>query len=228
MPDKEDELISTAPVLVSDFDGTMTKYDFYQLVATQLMPVGYPDVWQQFLTGELSHFSALQHIFADIRVSEEKLLTIAHAMELDKGLPTAVTRLQSAGWEVVVASAGCEWYITRLLQEQNIHIPIHANPGIFSPEHGLQMALPTTSPYYSSSTGIDKEAVVRAMLHTHACVAFAGDGRPDLPAAMLVPAGRRFARGWLATELSARGVPFQHFTNWSEIAAVLLKENSSC
>jgi 2-hydroxy-3-keto-5-methylthiopentenyl-1-phosphate phosphatase len=53
-------------------------------------------------------------------------------------------------------------------------------------------------------------------------VAFAGDGPPDLQAALLVPPGLRFARGGLAEELRARGEAFQPFSRWSEIARELV------
>ena len=37
----------TRKVLVSDFDGTMTRRDFYQLVAERLLPPGTPDYWRE-------------------------------------------------------------------------------------------------------------------------------------------------------------------------------------
>ena len=54
-------------------------------------------------------------------------------------------------------------------------------------------------------------------------VAFAGDGRPDLRPALLVPPQLRFARGWLAEALSERGEKFHPFEHWSEIADQLQK-----
>ena len=84
------------------------------------------------------------------------------------------------------------------------------------------MELPEGSPYLSKSTGIDKEAVVREMVAKHRIVAFAGDGRPDEPAAMLVPPERRFARGWLAETLRAKEIAFRPFDHWSQIADMLL------
>ncbi len=86
------------------------------------------------------------------------------------------------------------------------------------------MTLPTDSPYFSPHTGIDKEAVVRHAVEDGRCVAFAGDGQPDLPAAMLVPPPRRFARGWLADYLNAEGIPFQPFSRWAEISKRLLDQ----
>jgi 2-hydroxy-3-keto-5-methylthiopentenyl-1-phosphate phosphatase len=212
------------PILVSDFDGTMTEFDFYQLAAQQLVPPGTPDYWGEYLAGRLTHFEALRRIFTHIRADEATVMATAQQMNLDQDLSTQAARLQGAGWKIVVASAGCNWYIQRLLAAAGtMGIVVHANPGVLDPEHGLLMDMPVDSPYFSEQTGISKEAVVRDAIATHTCVAFAGDGRPDLPAAMLVPAERRFARGWLADELRSKNVPFHEFSHWSEIADILLK-----
>lgn len=213
------------PVLVSDFDGTMTQFDFYRQALASLVPPGTHDYWDDFLAGRLTHFQALYHIFACIQADEAAMMTAAHQMCLEPKLHQAVTRLQQAGWEIVIASAGCEWYIQRLLAEQDVRVTLHANPGAFDPAHGLVMHLPAHSPFYAPTTGIDKEAVVRHAVEEHDCVAFAGDGKPDLPAALLVPPTRRFARGWLADYLHKEDIPFRAFACWSEIAKMLLEDD---
>jgi len=80
------------------------------------------------------------------------------------------------------------------------------------------MALPVDSPYCSRETGVDKAAVVSDALQRYQRVAFAGDGRPDFDAALVVKPDDRFARGWLSHELQKRRQPFHHFEKWSEIA----------
>ena len=69
---------------------------------------------------------------------------------------------------------------------------------------------------------MDKLAIMRQALTESATVAFAGDGPPDLPPALLVPSERRFARGYLADALEKQGQGFSRFERWSEIADVLL------
>lgn len=220
--------LSPVPILVTDFDGTVTARDFYQLAVARLVPADMPDYWGEYLAGRLTHFEALRRIFAAIRADEAAMLATAEAMEVDPGFACAVKQLHQSGWEIAIASAGCAWYITRLLAERDVRVTVHANPGVFDPAQGLLMTLPAASPYLSASTGIDKAAVVRDAVATHACVAFAGDGRPDLPAALLVPAERRFARGWLAEYLTKEGIPFHPFACWDEIRDILLGGDSPC
>lgn len=41
----ESEISQAAPVLVSDFDGTMTRHDFYELAIERHLPASTPDYW---------------------------------------------------------------------------------------------------------------------------------------------------------------------------------------
>ncbi len=211
-------------VLVSDFDGTMTKNDFFDLARRDLPSAADHDFWQDYVDGQITHFEALAGIFAAIRTDWNGIQGVLDRMELDPGLPDAVTRLRAAGWEILVASAGCGWYIHRLLDRAGVQLPVYANPGVFAPETGLVLSLPVDSPYFKRETGIDKSALVRAALARDPRAVFAGDGRPDLAPSNLVQPARRFARGWLAHHLDKLGEPYHPFETWSQIADALLED----
>ncbi len=210
------------PILVSDFDGTITRFDFYDLVSREYPEIA-GDYWQQYEAGVLSHFEALRRIFAGIRAPEEKIAGIVRAMGVEPRLTEAVTLLKQRGWRIIVASAGCDWYIKRLLADANVSLEVHANQGTYSPANGLEMRLPEPSPFFSAQLGINKTAVVREALRVSGRVAFAGDGRPDLAPALLVPPELRFARQWLAKKLSEIGETFQPFESWMEVAQALTR-----
>lgn len=211
-------------ILVSDFDGTMTKSDFFDLARRDLPSIADHDFWQDYVDGKITHFEALAGIFASIRTDWPGIERVLADMELDPALPDAVARLRAAGWEIIVASAGCGWYIHRLLDRADVQLQVYANPGVFAPETGLVLTLPVDSPYYKRETGIDKSAIVRAALARDSRAVFAGDGRPDLAPLNLVDPSRRFARGWLAHHLEKLGEPFRAFETWSQIADALLEE----
>jgi 2-hydroxy-3-keto-5-methylthiopentenyl-1-phosphate phosphatase len=147
-------------------------------------------------------------------------------MELDVSFAESARALKDSGWEIVIASAGCDWYIRYLLKKAKVSVLVHANPGVFDPERGLQMSLPERSAFFSPMTGINKLEVVRDALNRSDRVAFAGDGRPDIKAALTVRPQLRFARGWLAEALSERGEKFHPFERWSQIADYL--QNVQC
>jgi len=74
-------------VLVSDFDGTMTRHDFYKLVIESLLPPETPDYWAMYRAGTITHFEALRRYFAAIRASEAEVLAVVRRMELDPDVP---------------------------------------------------------------------------------------------------------------------------------------------
>ena len=209
-------------VLVSDFDGTMTRHDFYQMVRARWWNEAEPDPWEEYIAGRITHFEALNRFFARIRADEATLRTFAEGMELDPTLPEALERLDQAGWTLVIASAGCEWYIRHLLAGIRTPFTLHANPGRLTPAGGLEMQLPVDSEFFSPETGIDKLAVVKHALARHERVAFAGDGPPDLPPARLIPVRSRFARGYLAQTLTAEGEAYELLSDWDTLATHLL------
>ncbi len=213
-------------ILVSDFDGTMTRYDFYDLVCREFPGISAGDFWKQYEEGRITHFEALRSIFASIRCPKKRLVEIIDRMVIEPGLREAVLDLRQKGWSVVVASAGCDWYIKRLLRSIDVSITVHANPGTFSPDKGLLVTAPERSPFFSRDLGVNKVAVVRDALKRSAHVAFAGDGRPDLAPALLLPPAGRFAKNWLAKRLREIDEGFHPFVQWSEVAQALTGEEA--
>lgn len=213
---------AAGPVLISDFDGTMTRHDFYKLAIERLLPADTPDYWAEYRSGAITHFEALRRYFAAIRKSADEVMEVVREMELDPELAGAIHTLRHAGWNVIIASAGCEWYIRQLLSNAGVDVTVYANPGRFEAGQGLLMEMPTGSPYLSATLGVDKTAVVRNYLAQGGKVAFAGDGFPDADAARVVPGSLRFARGDLAEVLRQERLDFHPFESWSDIPRMLL------
>jgi HAD superfamily phosphoserine phosphatase-like hydrolase len=211
-------------LLVTDFDGTLTRRDFFWLVVEAFPPARLEEYWRDYRAGRISHFEALAGIFAGVRATQAQMETLLARAEPDPQLAARVDRLRRAGWEVVVASAGCAWYIERILARCGLVLTVHANPGTFAPGEGLLMRPPLGSPFYSPTLGIDKAAVVRAGLDEGRVVAFAGDGVTDAEAARLVPEELRFARADLAAALDREGLPYRGFARWSDVARALGEE----
>lgn len=209
-------------VLVSDFDGTMTGVDFFRVALSRLPPRAVAP-WERYERGLTSHFDALAEIFSRLSVDELGFDAMLSEMQVESGLPGAFDQLQQAGWMLVIASAGCAYYIERILRRIGFQAIVHANPGEFINGQGLFMKPPRQSPFFTAETGIDKSTVVRHYLQQGLDVAFAGDGRPDLAPALMVPPECRFARGWLANELEKRREPFVRFDRWSDIAGCLCR-----
>jgi len=219
----------TAPtaLLVTDFDGTMTETDFYKLALERFTPSETKYVWERYLRRELTLFECLQGIFSSIQSPQSEVIAALPELGFDPNAASAIDRLRKAEWEVVITSSGCEWYIKQILASAGIEATLHANPGEFAESGGLEMRVPSASPYLSDKAGISKAAIVREASENYPIVAFAGDSGPDLEAARLVKDGLRFARSQLADLLQQEGRSFHPYRRWSDIADILLTPQAS-
>jgi 2-hydroxy-3-keto-5-methylthiopentenyl-1-phosphate phosphatase len=207
--------------LVSDFDGTITRRDFYLLIRERYMAESAPEYFELNRAGQMSHFEAMAAYFTHAPDDEAALQEMMDLTEPDPCFVPTVSTLQAASWDLIIVSAGSHWYIERILRNLGVEAVVHSNPGHIRKGQGLVIERPSGTPFFSAEVGIDKAAVVRDALGRYEQVAFAGDGPPDLEPALLVPPRFRFARGYLADALRSRQEPFQEFHSWSEIARSL-------
>ena len=160
---------------MTDFDGTLTRVDFYHLARARLVPPGAPNLFADYALGKLTHFDCLAGTYAAITRPEAEVAQQLRNLQIEPRLGELLPRLTAAGWDVVVASAGCAWYIDKLLAGAPV-AAVHANPGRFETGRGLVMERPTGSPFFDPEVGVDKPAIVRDALARAEVVAYAGDG----------------------------------------------------
>ncbi len=213
--------------LVSDFDGTFTRQEFYDLAMRHGLVDGLSDYWTAYAEHRISHFDAISGIFSQIRCTEARMREVIEEMEPDPRTPDALRALAAAGWDAVIVSNGCQWYIDivkeRLgLAEAGLALPVHACPGRFVEGQGLIMETPSDSPYFRADFGVDKRMLIEDLQSRYERVAFAGKGSPDYQASLAVAPELRFARGWLARKFDQESVPYRPFEAWSEVADALL------
>ena len=66
--------MTTPPhLLVTDFDGTLTRHDFFHLVVEAFAPAGLDGYWRDYAAGRITHFEALAGIFGGVRASEAEM-----------------------------------------------------------------------------------------------------------------------------------------------------------
>jgi 2-hydroxy-3-keto-5-methylthiopentenyl-1-phosphate phosphatase len=208
-------------LLVSDFDGTITRTDFFQLIYERYVPRDAPDFLGEWRAGKRTHFDAMAAYFAYAPTEQSVLEGLMDETTPDPSFQQAVERLERAGWDLAIVSAGCAWYIERILRNCRVRATVYSNPGEIVPGRGLVMQRDLESRFFDHNVGVDKAAVVLDAMQRYERVAFAGDGRPDIPPALVVAPENRFARGFLAAELTRRGERFRSFDRWSEVVDAL-------
>src|ERR1035437_6927320 len=112
-----EEMASSAPYcLVSDFDGTFTRQEFYDLAMRDGLVDGLSNYWTDYAAGRISHFDAIAGIFSNIRCSESRMRELIAEMHPDPKAPDALRALAACGWDAVIVSNGCQWYIELVLE----------------------------------------------------------------------------------------------------------------
>lgn len=215
---------SETGVFFTDFDGTVTRRDFYRLVLDEMPLELAHDPWTAYRRGGLTHFEALRDIFGGLRTDLHSLDALLDRMEPDPLLAADLGRLREAGWVVHIVSAGSEYYIRRILARAGVDhdVAVHSNPGRFTPEGGIELSRAADPRIRSEAVGIDKAATVRLYGEGAERVVFAGDSLPDLEAARLVAAGDRFAKDSLAHRLDELGLGYRPFERWHDVVEALL------
>ncbi len=206
---------------VSDFDGTISKKDFYQLVMEKYFPEG-QKLFKQWKDGFIKDIEFLAKVFSSINQDEEQIIEEILSIEIDEYVPTFIREVQRHGGNFYVLSAGTDYYIKHILRKHDVeNVVIFSNEGEFR-EKNVFMNIDQNDWKYSERYGIDKSKVIQKLKGKYETVHFIGDSEPDShPAAF---ADLTFAIGPLQRLLKEKGISFVPVQDFSEVASFLQKE----
>lgn len=206
-------------VFISDFDGTLTHKDFYQMIIDDYLKEEGEELYQAWRRKEFKDRDFLHKIYSSMNRSEDEVLEDILRIEWDEYADEVIGAIQKAGGDFVILSAGTSYYIERLLKHKGISgIKVYSNPGEYK-EGGIHLVIDETSPYFSDTYGIDKGKVVAELKEKYPYVYYAGDSAPDITSCKL--ADTCFAKDKLQQMLKDEGVDFIPMTNYKDIAAAL-------
>ncbi|MCL2335428.1 MAG: MtnX-like HAD-IB family phosphatase [Endomicrobia bacterium] len=177
--------------LISDFDGTLSKEDFFNMVIDRLLSKDDIQPWQDYLAGRITHLEALSRIFAKVRIPQAELDIFIQSIEIDPKAEETFELCKELAIPIYICSAGMDYYILKKIPQliEKYNITIVANKAEYSPETGFEVTPPPVgSLFYSKNTGIAKDALVESLKKQGFFTIFAGDGRPDIKAAKIADA----------------------------------------
>jgi 2-hydroxy-3-keto-5-methylthiopentenyl-1-phosphate phosphatase len=204
--------------IVVDFDGTITETDLLDTIAGEFGdPVVYQEVEDGLDEGRMPLREVITREFEPVRKPLEEVV----AWELDnvrmrRGFPELVKLAQERGWRVVVVSSGFHELIEPILEREGVDVELHANRVDPRPD-GWRVLW-----QYDESCDSCGESCKRSVVQELAGedeIVYVGDGYSDRCAAEA--SDRVFATRGLAAYLDARGVPYERFDDFHEIAARL-------
>lgn len=206
---------------VSDFDGTISKEDFYWLVINKYFPEG-QELFNKWKRAELLDIDFLSQVFASIHQDEEQIIADILSIPIDEHVPSFIKKVQENNGDFYVLSAGTDYYIHHILKQYSIeNVNVFSNEGYFR-EKNVFMNIDETHRHYSKRYGIDKSKVILELKEQYEHIYFSGDSEPDShPAAY---ADITFAKDALQDILKEKNIPFVAVETFKEIETYLFEK----
>lgn len=209
-------------LFISDFDGTITKRDFYLIMIEKYLSWDYEKkVLARCKSGEITSFDYLNEIMGVVNQTEEQIQKDIDEIEIDEYVVSVMTKIIAAGGDFIVVSAGNSYYVEpsvkRLLGND---VAVYANNGYYK-NGGLIMDRENKHPHFCNKFGIDKKKIVDKYKEQYETVIFAGDSSPDYRAG--VASHIRFAKGLMKKYYDRDGVDYCSYDTFADIDAELME-----
>ena len=201
--------------LVVDFDGTVTEHDLLDTIAQRF---GDPEVYRQVDEGLDEGSMPLREVITREYEPVTKPLDEVVAWELDNvriraGFHELVDLARERGWRFVIVSSGFHELIEPILEHEGVEVELHANR--VDPRPDGWRVLWRYDESCESCGESCKRSIVRE-LGGDGEIVYVGDGYSDRCAAEA--SDRVFATKELARYLDERGVPYEPFDDFHDIA----------
>ncbi len=201
--------------IVADYDGTITEEDLLQRISRIWGDVEtVEEVEAALREGRITLRDEITREYRPVKASLEEVQTwVLENVRIRAGFRELVELSRERGWQFLVLSSGFEELIRPTLEREGVDVEIVANRVDTLPTgwvvHWRDEAL-------CAECG---EACKRAALPGEGEIVYIGDGISDRCAALA--ADRIFAIKGLAAYLEQKGVPFEPFADFHDVARAL-------
>ncbi|MGI5819723.1 MAG: MtnX-like HAD-IB family phosphatase [Armatimonadota bacterium] len=219
-------------LIMSDFDGTITKRDTGWVVFDELELEEAWDWEYRWRDREISSIECLSGQWGLVDLPPDELIALIDTLQTDERFPEFVERARAAGAEVVVASDGLSFYLDRLMKRMGFEI-CDADP---DPEHpgeciaryvnmaeltdeGVRITFPHSNEDCLQCGNCKSGHLARLQLK-YDRVIYIGDGYSDRCPAM--QADIVFAKDHLAKLMDEKGVEYEPFETFADVIAKTL------
>ncbi|WP_377888975.1 MtnX-like HAD-IB family phosphatase [Alkalihalobacillus sp. R86527] len=199
---------------VSDFDGTISKKDFYWFVIENYYPEGRV-LYKEWKAEKIQDIEFLGKVFKSINKDEAQIIEDIKTLPIDPHVPAFIKKVQQNGGDFYILSAGTDYYIKHLLTYYGIEgVPVYSNKGYYE-DNNVHLSIDSTHRHYSERYGIDKSLVIKELKDSYDEVYFAGDSEPDSHGAR--EADLTFAKDALQDILKYRDAPYFPVESFADI-----------
>ena len=204
----------TDRTLVFDFDGTVTQIDLLDTIAREFGdPEVYAEVDHGLDRGRLTLREVITREFAPVRRPLAEIV----GWELENvsvrpGFRELVDDAHSRGWRTLIVSSGFHELIEPILEREGVEVELHANN--IDPRPDGWVVHWNYEDDCESCGESCKRSIVRELAEGE--IVYVGDGYSDRCAAE--HSDRVFATRGLADYLDKRGIPYERFDDFHDVA----------
>jgi 2-hydroxy-3-keto-5-methylthiopentenyl-1-phosphate phosphatase len=204
--------------IVVDFDGTVTKTDLLDTIASTFGdPEVYREVDEGLDEGRLTLREVITREFRPVRKPlEEVIRWELENVEVRAGFDELVGLAHERGWRLVIVSSGFHELIEPILEREGVEVELHANRVDPDPEGWI------VDWHYDETCDVCGESCKRSIVRSFGGdgeIVYIGDGYSDRCAAEA--SDRVFATRGLAAYLAERGTDFEPFEDFHSVARSL-------
>jgi 2-hydroxy-3-keto-5-methylthiopentenyl-1-phosphate phosphatase len=205
-------------ILVVDFDGTVTEQDLLDTIASRFGdPAVYQEVEDGLDEGRMPLREVITREFRPVRRPLDEIVSWElENVRIRPGFRELVDLARERGWRFVIVSSGFHELIEPILEREGVEVELHANRVDPDPT-GWRVLW-----QYDEDCDVCGESCKRSVVREFARddeIVYVGDGYSDRCAAEA--SDRVFATRGLARYLDERGLPYERFDDFHEIAARL-------
>ena len=206
--------------LVSDFDGTLTNKDFYQMIRDDYLGEEGNKLFNEWEENKYNYKDFLDKLCDAINENDSHILEEVLKIEWDNTADKVIKKIEKSGGEFVILSHGTGYYIQKLLYEKELFkVKLYSNEECNEIEN---LSMKKKELRYSFGNGIDKVKIINYLKEKYPYIYYVGDSLSDIVPCKL--ADECFAKGALQHMLSDQKVDFIPINNFSDIEKYLIEK----
>ncbi len=213
-------------VIVSDFDGTITKKDTLYAFLLENAPNNEVNrIGQEWEIGNINSQECIIQEFNLIpNINEEMINRFIDKIELDEGFIYFNKQRIKANIDFVIVSDGLDYFINKILDKYNLNnFEVITNHAEFK-KGKFEITFPNNSNSCKINAGTCKCKAIENLKKNYKTIYYCGDGVSDYCVAN--KADKTFAKSKLAKYCAKNNIAYKEFSNfkdiWDELNYVLL------
>ena len=168
-------------ILVSDFDGTITKTDTLSKFLEDYADPKWLDIENDWRDGKFGSQECLIKQFALVpNLTPELIDKFLDSMEIDEGFIPFCQKANENNIPVVVLSDGLDYFINKIFEKNGIDfVNVITNHAYFDDRGRFRIEFPNDSKHCTNDAGTCKCKVVKNLKKRYKKVLYVGDGASD-------------------------------------------------